>query len=123
MRDLKLMIKNYKDRYQRKHSLTLCFNDEEFQQVEELAEALRKPRATAVRELILNKNFKLKKEISKNEISDIYYELHKIGVNINQIAKSINTDIDKFISHQFAEDFLNVFEEITNDIEIIKGKI
>ena len=123
MRDLKLMSKNYKDRYQRKHSLTLCFNDEEFQQVEELAEALRKPRATAVRELILNKNFKLKKEISKNEISDIYYELHKIGVNINQIAKSINTDIDKFISHQFAEDFLNVFEEITNDIEIIKGKI
>lgn len=123
MRDLKLMSKNYKDRYQRKHSITLCFNDEEFQQVEELAEALRKPRATAVRELILNKNFKLKKEISKNEISDIYYELHKIGVNINQIAKSINTDIDKFISHQFAEDFLNVFEEITNDIEIIKGKI
>ncbi|EPC9086181.1 plasmid mobilization relaxosome protein MobC [Escherichia coli] len=117
------MSKNYKDRYQRKHSITLCFNDEEFQQVEELAEALRKPRATAVRELILNKNFKLKKEISKNEISDIYYELHKIGVNINQIAKSINTDIDKFISHQFAEDFLNVFEEITNDIEIIKGKI
>ena len=44
-------------------------------------------------------------------------------MNINQIAKSINTDIDKFISHQFAEDFLNVFEEITNDIEIIKGKI
>jgi molecular chaperone GrpE (heat shock protein) len=123
MRDLKLMSKNYKDRYQRKHSLTLCFNDEEFRQVEELADALRKPRATAVRELILNKNFKLKKEISKNEISDIYYELHKIGVNINQIAKSINTDIDKFISHQFAEDFLNVFEEITNDIEIIKGKI
>ena len=30
-------MKNYKDRYQRKHSLTLCFNDEEFQQVEELA--------------------------------------------------------------------------------------
>jgi hypothetical protein len=35
------MSKNYKDRYQRKHSLTLCFNDEEFQQVEELAEALK----------------------------------------------------------------------------------
>ncbi|MBB0686355.1 hypothetical protein G7M88_25850 [Escherichia coli] len=49
-------MKNYKDRYQRKHSITLCFNDEEFQQVEELAEALRKPRATAVRELILNRS-------------------------------------------------------------------
>lgn len=123
MRDLKLMSKNYKDRYQRKHSLTLCFNDEEFQQVEELAEALRKPRATAVRELILNKEFKLKKEISKKENGDIYYELHKIGVNINQIARAINTDIDKFISQDFAEDFINLFEEITNDIEKIKGKI
>ncbi|EOZ0808308.1 plasmid mobilization relaxosome protein MobC [Klebsiella pneumoniae] len=120
---LKLMGKNYKDRYQRKHSITLCFNDEEFQQVEELAEALRKPRATAVRELILNKNFKLKKEISKKENGDVYFELHKIGVNINQIAKAINTDIDKFISHEFAEDFINLFEEITNDIELIKGKI
>ncbi|EOK5843284.1 plasmid mobilization relaxosome protein MobC [Citrobacter braakii] len=117
------MSKNYKDRYQRKHSLTLCFNDEEFQQVEELAEALRKPRATAVRELILNKEFKLKKEISKNKTGDVYFELHKIGVNINQIARAINTDIDKFISHEFAEDFINLFEEITNEIELIKGKI
>ena len=123
MRDLKLMSKNYKDRYQRKHSLTLCFNDEEFQQVEELAEALRKPRATAVRELILNKEFKLKKEISKNENGDVYYQLHKIGVNINQIARAINTDIDKFISHEFSEDFLNLFEEITNEIEDIKRRI
>lgn len=123
MRDLKLMSKNYKDRYQRKHSLTLCFNDEEFQQVEELAEALRKPRATAVRELILNKEFKLKKEISKNKTGDVYFELHKIGVNINQIARAINTDIDKFISHEFAEDFLNLFEEITNEIEEIKRRI
>lgn len=123
MRDLKLMSKNYKDRYQRKHSITLCFNDEEFAQVEELASMLKKPRATAVRDLILNKDFKLKKEISKNKTGDVYFELHKIGVNINQIARAINTDIDKFISHEFAEDFINLFEEITNEIELIKGKI
>lgn len=104
-------MKNYKDRYQRKHSITLCFNDEEFAQVEELASMLKKPRATAVRELILNKEFKLKKEISKKENGDIYYELHKIGVNINQIARAINTDIDKFINQDFAEDFINLFEE------------
>ncbi|MGP7886120.1 plasmid mobilization relaxosome protein MobC [Raoultella planticola] len=53
----------------------------------------------------------------------MYYELHKIGVNINQIARAINTDIDKFINQDFAEDFINLFEEITNDIEKIKGKI
>ena len=34
---------NYKDRYQRKHSITLCFNDEEFAQVEELASMLKNP--------------------------------------------------------------------------------
>lgn len=123
MRDLKLMSKNYKDRYQRKHSITLCFNDEEFAQVEELASMLKKPRATAVRDLILNKDFKLKKEISKNKTGDVYFELHKIGVNINQIARAINTDIDKFISYEFAEDFLNLFEDITNEIEEIKRRI
>lgn len=120
---LKFMSKNYKDRYQRKHSITLCFNDEEFAQVEELASMLKKPRATAVRDLILNKDFKLKKEISKNKTGDVYFELHKIGVNINQIARAINTDIDKFISYEFAEDFLNLFEEITNEIEEIKRRI
>lgn len=114
---------SYKDRYNRKHSVTLCFNDEEFAQVEELASMLKKPRAKAIRELILNKEFKLKKEISKNENGDVYYQLHKIGVNINQIARAINTDIDKFISHEFAEDFINLFEEITNEIEDIKRRI
>uniref|UniRef100_UPI00224DF497 plasmid mobilization relaxosome protein MobC n=5 Tax=Enterobacteriaceae TaxID=543 RepID=UPI00224DF497 len=114
---------SYKDRYHRKHSVTLCFNDEEFAQVEELASMLKKPRAKAIRELILNKEFKLKKEISKNENGDVYYQLHKIGVNINQIARAINTDIDKFISHEFAEDFINLFEEITNEIEDIKRRI
>ena len=53
------------DRYQRKYSITLCFNDEEFAQVEELASMLKKPRATAVRDLILNKDFKLKKKYQK----------------------------------------------------------
>ena len=114
---------SYKDRYHRQHSVTLCFNDEEFAQVEELASKLKKPRAKAIRELILNKEFKLKKEISKNENGDVYYQLHKIGVNINQIARAINTDIDKFISHEFAEDFINLFEEITNEIEDIKRRI
>ena len=101
----------------------MVINDEEFAQVEELAFMLKKPRAKAIRELILNKEFKLKKEISKNENGDVYYQLHKIGVNINQIARAINTDIDKFISHEFAEDFINLFEEITNEIEDIKRRI
>lgn len=115
--------KTYKDRYKRKHSVLLCFNDAEFARVEELASMLKKPRASALRELILNKDFKIKKDIAKNKKADnVYYELNKIGVNINQIAKAINTDIDKFISNDFAEDFLIIFEEIINEIEKIKSR-
>ena len=43
--------------------------------------------------------------------------------NINKIKKAINTYIDKFIKQDFAEDFRKLVEEITNDIERIKGKI
>lgn len=114
---------SYRDRYQRKHSITLCLNDDELKQVEELALNLQKPKATAIRELILNKQSTLKKSINRNINSDVVYQLNKIGVNINQISRAINTDIDKFISHDFAEDFLNVFEEIITEIELIKSKI
>lgn len=114
---------SYKDRYQRKHSVTLCFNDDEIKQVEELSKDLKKPKATAMRELILNKQSILKKSVNRNMNSDLVYQLHKIGVNINQISRAINTDIDKFISHDFAEDFINIFEEIILDIELIKSKI
>ena len=107
----------------RKHSITLCFNDKGICTGWRTGFYVEKPRATAVRDLILNKDFKLKKEISKNKTGDVYFELHKIGVNINQIARAINTDIDKFISYEFAEDFLNLFEEITNEIEEIKRRI
>jgi len=93
---------SYKDKYQRKHSITLCFNDEEIKQVEELSKDLKKSKATAIRELILNKQSKLKKSIIRNDNSDLDYQLHKIGVNINQISRAINTDLDNFISYQFS---------------------
>ncbi|MEH4621932.1 plasmid mobilization relaxosome protein MobC, partial [Enterobacter roggenkampii] len=96
---------------------------DELKQVEELALNLQKPKATAIRELILNKQSALKKSINRNINSDVVYQLNKIGVNINQISRAINTDIDKFISHDFAEDFINVFEEIITEIELIKSKI
>lgn len=114
---------SYKDRYQRKHSITLCFNDEEIKQVEELASNLQKPKASAIRDLILNKQSALKKSINRNINSDLVYQLNKIGVNINQISRAINTDIDKFISHDFAEEFISVFEEIISEIELIKSNM
>lgn len=116
-------MKSYKDRYQRKHSVTLCFNDDEIKKVDNITEALKKPRATAIRDIILSKEGKINRNINRNINSDLVYQLNKIGVNINQISRAINTDIDKFISHDFAEDFLNVFEEIITEIELIKSKI
>ncbi|MEY0768339.1 plasmid mobilization relaxosome protein MobC [Providencia huaxiensis] len=114
---------SYKDKYQRKHSITLCFNDEEIKQVEELSKDLKKPKATAIRELILEKQSKLKKSIIRNDNSDLDYQLHKIGVNINQISRAINTDLDNFISHQFSNEFMLIFETIISDLETIKSKI
>jgi hypothetical protein len=114
---------NYKDRYNRKNSVLVCFNDEEFKVVESISSTTRKPKATALREFILNKELKIKKSINTTEKSNSVYELNKIGVNINQITRAINTDMDKFLSHDLAEDFLLVLEEIINDIEIIKQRI
>lgn len=114
---------NYKDRYKRKHSLVLCFNDEEFETIENIVNKIRKPRATALREFILNKELKIKKDTRVSEKLNSVYELNKIGVNINQITRAINTDIDKFLSHDLAEDFLLVLEEIINDIETIKARL
>ncbi len=114
--------KFYKDRYQRKNSVRLCFNDLEFSIVEQIAKDKRKSKATALREFILDKETKIKEDIQLTERSGIYYELHKIGVNINQIAKKMNTDLDLFLSGN-GEAFASLIEEIFEDMEYIKKRI
>lgn len=114
--------KFYKDRYKRKNSVRLCFNDQEFSAVEEISKDKRKPKSTALREFILEKKGKIKKEIKTTKDASIYYELHKIGVNVNQIAKKMNTDIEFFLSGN-GEQFAFLFEEILTDIEEIKKRI
>lgn len=84
---------------------------------------MKKPRATAIRDIILSKEGKINRNINRNINSDLVYQLNKIGVNINQISRAINTDIDRFMSHDLAEDFLIIFQEIVNDLEIIKSNI
>lgn len=114
--------KFYKDRYQRKNSVRLCFNDEEFSIVEEISKNKRKPKSTALREFILEKKGIIKKETKITESSNIYFELHKIGVNINQIAKKMNTDLDQFLEGN-GEQFAFLFEEIFIELEEIKRRI
>lgn len=113
---------NYKDRYQRKNAVRLCFNDDEFAVVETIAKDKRKSKAAALRDFILEKESKIKKEIQITDKSGVYYELHKIGVNINQIAKKMHTDIDLFLSGN-GEQFAYIIEEIIEDIESLKRRI
>lgn len=113
---------NYKDRYQRKNAVRLCFNDDEFAVVETIAKDKRKSKAAALRDFILDKESKIKKEIQITDKSGVYYELHKIGVNINQIAKKMHTDIDLFLSGN-GEQFAYIIDEVIEEIEDLKRRI
>lgn len=123
-RKLKKQIqKTYKDKYKRKNMISLCLDDQEFEKVKLLSENLNVPRATAVREiLILNSDIVLSK-IKKNENKDLIFELNKIGNNLNQITKKINTDLNLFLSGDSEAFALSVdqLNEVFNKIlEVIK---
>lgn len=112
-------MKTYKDRYQRKNFISLCLNDEELKDVELLAEKLDLKRASAIRALLLNKSVILKNKIKSNENKDHLLLLNNIANNINQIAKKMNSNIEKFLSGN-GEQFVYLFEELKEDIEKIK---
>ncbi|ENB9463796.1 hypothetical protein ABJA24_004179 [Providencia rettgeri] len=116
-------MKTYKDRYQRKNFISLCLSDEELTEVELLAEKLDLKRAAAIRALLLNKTVILKNKIKNNENKEHLFLLNNIANNINQIAKKMNTNIDYFINGGNGEQFAYLFEELTEDIEKIKGQL
>lgn len=116
-----LKTKTYKDRYQRKNFISLCLNDEELLEVEFLSAKLDLKRAAAIRALLLNKSALLKSKIKHNENKEYLFLLNNIANNINQMAKKMNTNIDFFISG-CGEQFAYLFDELTEDIEKIKGQ-
>lgn len=116
-------MKTYKDRYQRKNFISLCLNDEELKDVELLAEKLDLKRASAIRALLLNKSSILKNKIKNNENKEHLFLLNNIANNINQITKKMNTNIDFFINSANGEQFAYLFDELTEDIEKIKGQL
>ncbi|WP_213977654.1 hypothetical protein, partial [Serratia marcescens] len=85
--------------------------------VEKLTTMLKKPRATTVREIKINKDFKRKKEITKKKTEEVYFEHQKVGVNMNHVSRAINADIDKGIAREFSEDVLNEVGKVTEEIE------
>lgn len=124
--ELPPVSKNYKEKYKRKNMISLCLNDDEFLKIQNLASALNVPRATAVREvLILNADSVLSK-IKKNDNKALVLELNKLGNNLNQITKKINTNIELCLSGEgenFALAFDNLNETFNNILEAIKWSI
>ena len=113
-------MKNYKDKYQRKNFISLCLSDEELSEVENIADRLNMKRAAAAREILVSNSKRLKSQIKKNDNSEILFLYSKITNNINQIAKKMNTNLDKFLSGN-GEEFALLIEEIFEDMEKLKN--
>lgn len=120
--ELPPVSKSYKDKYKRKNMISLCLNDDEFLKIQNLASALNVPKATAARDvLILNADSVLSK-IKKNDNKALVLELNKLGNNLNQITKKINTNIELCLSGEgenFALAFDNLNETFKKILEVI----
>lgn len=114
-------IKTYKDKYKRKNMISLCLDDEEFEKVKSISEYLNVPRATAVREvLISNANVVLSK-IKKNDNKELILELNRIGNNLNQITKKINSNLELCLSGE-GENFAIAFDNLNETFyKILEG--
>ncbi|MEY0656007.1 plasmid mobilization relaxosome protein MobC [Providencia rettgeri] len=114
-------IKTYKDKYKRKNMISLCLDDEEFEKVKLISECLNVPRATAVREvLISNANVVLSK-IKKNDNKELILELNRIGNNLNQITKKINSNLELCLSGE-GENFAIAFDNLNETFyKILEG--
>lgn len=115
--------KTYKDKYKRKNMISLCLNDEEFEKVKLLSEHLNIPRATAIREVLILKADAVLSKIKKNDNKDLVLELNKIGSNLNQITKKINSNLELCLSGEgegFALAFDSLNETFNKILEAIK---
>lgn len=96
----------YDQKYKR---VSLRFNPDDYRLLEQKAEKMGLPIATYCKHVSLNKAILIKKVIPKSKSSNDF-ELHKIGVNLNQIVKKLN--IEK-----------NIDQILNEEIEIILKKI
>ncbi|MEY0164800.1 plasmid mobilization relaxosome protein MobC [Providencia rettgeri] len=90
-------VKTYKDKYKRKNMISLCLDDDEYLKIKKIADELNVPRATAVRKILISNANVILSEIKKNDNKNLVLELNKIGNNLNQITKKINSNIEYFL--------------------------
>ena len=95
-------------------------DERELSEVENIADRLKMKRAAAAREILVSNSKRLKSQIKKNDNSEILFLYSKISNNINQIAKKMNTNLDKFLSGN-GEEFALLIEEIFEDMEKLKN--
>ena len=116
------LVKSYKDKYKRKNMISICLNDDEYLKIEKITSALNVPRATATREiLILNADVVLSK-IKKSDNKSLLLELNKIGNNLNQITKKINSNLDLFLKED-GEAFALSFDQLNETFKNILKKV
>ena len=120
--ELPPVSKSCKDKYKRKNMISICLNDDEYLKIEKITSALNVPRATATREiLILNADVVLSK-IKKSDNKSLLLELNKIGNNLNQITKKINSNIDLFLKEE-GEAFALSFDQLNETFKDILKKV
>ncbi|WP_374293212.1 hypothetical protein [Paenirhodobacter enshiensis] len=121
--ELPPVSKNYKEKYKRKNMISLCLNDDEFLKIEKITSALNVPRATASREILISNADSILSKIKKNNNKDLVLSLNKIGNNLNQITKKINSNLNLCLSGEgenFALAFDNLNETFNKILEAIK---
>ena len=74
----------------KKYEICLRLSKEEKELLESSARACGLTRTAYLRRLLLGTEVKAR---PSQEIKDLRWEVHKIGVNINQIARSVNAGI------------------------------
>ena len=115
--DIKIIkVIDPKSKNQNKKRVQISLKENEYELLQHKAESVDTSIQYYIIRLILkdlyNENRLLGNEIEQLRKSN--YELHKIGVNINQIAKSINSgEQDKF-------NIDSLYDDIINHIEIVK---
>lgn len=121
--ELSPVSKNYKAKYKRKNMVSLCLNDDEYLKIEKITSALNVPRATASREILISNADDILSKIKRNDNKVLVLELNKIGNNLNQITKKINSNLELCLSGEgenfaLAVDRLN--ETFNKILEAIK---
>jgi len=98
-----------------RHRITVRLTSEELELFREKAKKKNMTISDLVRTSVLSEKHARRKSFECEYVKKIYYELNKIGTNINQIAKRCNTqrEIDLAVLEELAEieDYLSLIAE------------